>query len=123
MAISGHKTRSVFDRYNIVNETDLKVAAKALATYYEQEKVTLSVTLTELSGQRSDSSNREPVETSARYMEPAIRIERTTCGLRTRIWLKHQVIVNHTIQQQAQAYQRVCGLPLLPLPSCVIPSP
>jgi hypothetical protein len=51
MAISGHKTRSVFDRYNIVNETDLKVAVKALATYYEQEKVTLSVTLAELSRQ------------------------------------------------------------------------
>jgi len=84
MAISGHKTRSVFDRYNIVNETDLKVAAKALATYYEQEKVTLSVTLAELGRQRSDSANREPIETSARFMEPAIRIERTTCGLRNR---------------------------------------
>ena len=80
MAISCHKTRSVFDRYNIVNETDLKVAAKALATYYEQEKVTLAG----LSRQRSASLNREIVETSARYMEPAIRIERTTCGLRNR---------------------------------------
>jgi len=84
MAISGHKTRSVFDRYNIVNETDLKVAAKALATYYEQEKVTLSVTVAELGRQRSDPANREPIERSGRYVEPAIRIERTTCGLRNR---------------------------------------
>ena len=74
----------MFDRYNIVNETDLKVAAKALATNYEQEKVTLSVTLAELSRQRSSPLNREPVEISVGFMEPAIRIERTTCGLRNR---------------------------------------
>ena len=82
MAISGHKRRSVFDRYNIVNETDLKVIAKALATYYEQEKVTLSVTLAELSRQQTGFVNREPIEISVGFMEPAIRIERATCGLR-----------------------------------------
>jgi hypothetical protein len=37
MSISGHKTRSMFDRYNIANERDQREAMRATQIYRQEQ--------------------------------------------------------------------------------------
>ena len=50
--ISGHKTRSVFDRYNIVSDTDLKEAAAKREAYQRLQTGTISRTIHNINKKR-----------------------------------------------------------------------
>ncbi len=62
MRISGHKTRSVFDRYNIVSERDLHEAARRLENYLAER------------AQQADGYNL--VTVGAKTAEPANELNR-----------------------------------------------
>ena len=58
MVISGHKTRSVFDRYNITNDADLIAAAKKQETYLKFRAGTILGTIHQIDEKRANTNGR-----------------------------------------------------------------
>lgn len=58
MMISGHKTRSVFDRYNITNDADLIAAAKKQETYLKFRAGTILGTIHQIDEKRANTNGR-----------------------------------------------------------------
>ena len=56
MKISGHKSRSVFERYNIVNDADLKLAAQKQEHYLQAQKDTISSTVHDFNEKKANQN-------------------------------------------------------------------
>src|SRR5215831_5033498 len=81
MKISGHKTRSIFDRYNITSEEDLKQAAIKLGRHIEEKKGTLSGTLEGVSLPSLVSSDSQPIDMSRMGRDLNLRISDNISGI------------------------------------------
>ena len=56
MHISGHKTHSVFDRYNIVDESDVRAAGLAVEAYLNDSRAQFGHNVVELDEVRENLS-------------------------------------------------------------------
>ena len=84
MKISGHKTRSVFDRYNVTSEEDLRQAAERLNQYIQTKKVTIPVTVEEVLDEKTPPNDSQPIDLWRRGRDLNSRIGYPISGFQDR---------------------------------------
>ena len=62
MMVSDHKARSVFDRYNIVSDQDLRLAALRQEDYLNSQMGTISGTIYDFEAKKTATKNSQPTE-------------------------------------------------------------
>ena len=76
MKLSGHKTRNIFDRYNIVSPNDLKQASTKMEAYLQSQNHGHNLgTVRDFSTRKRSATRANPLIS----LEPAGGIEPSTC--------------------------------------------
>jgi integrase len=58
MRISGHRSRNIFDRYDIVDERDIQLAGQKLATYLEERSKLVTTIVTPDGGTQTSVNHK-----------------------------------------------------------------